>query len=117
MKKFLAAVGTAVVILTGATACNTGQGYADSGYEQVWDNGQYVYVPYGYYQSHRSMYRSRLHPAHHYSSGYVTRHHVTVEHRTTTTVHRNGSRTTTHTRTTHRTITSTHRQRTQRRTH
>lgn len=103
MKKILAAVGTAAVILTGATACGT-QGYSDSGYEQVWDHGHYTYVPYSYYQSHRRLYDNHAHPVHHYSSSYVTSHHVTVQHQTTTTTHSNGSRTTTKhtTTTTHR---------------
>lgn len=103
VKKVLAAVGTAAVLMTGATACGN-QGYADQGYEQVWDGGHYVYVPYSYYTSHRSLYNNHLHPAHHASSSYVKTHHVTVTHRTTTTVHSNGSRTTTrHTTTRHTT--------------
>lgn len=102
MKKILAAVGTAAVILTGATACGT-QGYNDGGYEQVWDGGHYVYVPYSYYTSHRSLYNNHAHPVHHYSSSYVTSHHVTVQHKTTTTTHSNGSRTTTKHTTTKRT--------------
>lgn len=108
MKKVLAkAMATAAFMAMagfGATACNTGSGYTDQGYEQVWDHGHYVYVPYDYYQSHRSYYSNHLHPAHHASSHYVTTHHVTVTHRTTTTVHSNGRTTTRHT-TTHRTTT------------
>lgn len=104
MKKVLAALGTAAVLFTGATACGNQGGYADQGYEQVWDGGHYVYVPYSYYTSHRSLYSNSLHPAHHASSSYVKTHHVTVIHRTTTTVHKNGSRTTTrHTTTRHTT--------------
>lgn len=104
MKKVLAALGTAAVLMTGATACGT-QSYADSGYEQVWDHGHYTYVPYDYYDSHRSLYNNRLHPAHHASSSYVKTHHVKVTHRTTTTVHKDGSRTTTRHTTTRRTTT------------
>jgi hypothetical protein len=103
VQKVLAAVGTAAVLATGATACGN-QGYTDNGYEQVWDHGHYVYVPYDYYTSHRSYYTNSLHPAHHASSSYVKSHHVTVTHRTTTTVHKDGSRTTTrHTTTRHTT--------------
>ena len=104
VKKVLAAVGTAAVLATGATACGN-QGYADNGYEQVWDHGHYVYVPYGYYTSHRSLYSNHLHPAHHASSSYVTSHHVTVTHQTTT--HSNG-RTTTRTTTRRSTTTTRH---------
>lgn len=101
VQKVLAAVGTAAVLATGATACNTGGGgYSDQGYEQVWYNGSYQYVPYSYYQSHRSLYNNHLHPAHHASSSYVTSHHVHVTHQTTTTTHSNGRTTTRRTTTT-----------------
>ena len=102
MKKFLAAVGTAAVILTGATACGSNAGYTDNGYEQVWDHGHSVYVPYSYYQSHRNYYDHTGHAVTRRSSSYVTKHHVTVSHKTTTTVHSNGKRVTKHTTTTHK---------------
>lgn len=101
MKKVLAALGTAAVLLTGATACGT-QTQSNGSYEQVWENGHYVYVPYDYYTSHRSLYNNHAHPAHHRSSSYVTTHHVMVTHKTT--VHSNGRTTTRHT-TTRRTTT------------
>lgn len=97
MKKILAALGTAAVLMTGATACGSGSGY--SGYDQVWDNGHYVYVPDSYYHSHMSQYRG--HTVHHVSSSYVTSHHVTVQHKTVS-LTKGGSRTTTRT-TTHTT--------------
>jgi len=118
VKKVLAKALATAAFMTmagfGATACDSNSGYADQGYEQVWDGGHYVYVPYSYYNSHRSLYSNHFHPAHHASSSYVKSHHVTVTHRTTTTVHKNGSRTTTrHTTTRHtttrRTSGSTHR--------
>jgi hypothetical protein len=87
----------------GVAACGSNPAYTDSGYEQVWDNGHYVYVPYSYYTSHRNLYSNRLHAPHHYTSSYVTSHHVTVTHQTT--VHKNGSRTTTRTTTRHTTTT------------
>lgn len=91
MKRFLAAVGTAAVILTGATACSTDS--PNQGYMQVWEHGRYTYVPYSYYLSHRSYYSNSSHPPHRKSSNYVTTHHVKVTHKTTTTVHKDGSRT------------------------
>lgn len=102
MNKVLAALGTAAVLMTGVTACGSNSGYTDNGYEQVWDHGHYVYVPYDYYNSHRSLYNNHAHPAHHASSSYVKSHHVTVTHKTTTTVHKDGSRTTTRHTTTRR---------------
>lgn len=102
MKKVLAALGTAAVLMTGATACGTQT--QDQGYEYVWDHGHYTYVPYDYYQSHRSYYNG-AHKPKHVSSHYVTTHHVTVTHKTTTTVHKDGSRTTTRHSTTHRSTT------------
>lgn len=103
MKTVLAALGTAAVLMMGATACGTQT--QDNGYEYVWDHGHYTYVPYDYYQSHRSYYNNSAHKPKHVSSHYVTTHHVTVTHKTTTTVHKNGSRTTTRHSTTHRSTT------------
>lgn len=107
MKKVLAAIGTAAVILTGATAC--GSQPVDQGYEYVWDHGVYTYVPYSYYHNHRDYYDHTGHPVRKYSSSYVTKHHVTVVHKTTTTVHSNGKRVTKHTKTVHRSTTRTRR--------
>lgn len=100
MKKFLATIGTAAVILTGATAC--GAQATNPGYAYVWDHGQYTYVPYDYYYSHRNYYDHTGHVVTRRSSSYVTKHHVTVTHKTTTTVHSNGKRVTKHTTTTHK---------------
>lgn len=108
MKKTFAGIVAGIAMGTAAlTGCG---GHNDAGYEQVWYNGSYQYVPYSYYHSHMSLYNNSAHPAHHYSSGYVNSHHVTVQHQTTTTVHSNGSRTTTHrTTTTHHSTTTSRR--------
>lgn len=103
MRKKIAGIVAGIAMGTAAlTGC--GSHHHDAGYEQVWYNGSYQYVPYDYYHSHMSLYNNHAHPAHHFSSSYVNSHHVTVQHQTTTTtVHRNGSRTTTR-----RTTTTTH---------
>jgi hypothetical protein len=91
--KAIASVAFMGVAGIGVSAC--GNQPVDSGYEYVWDHGHYTYVPYDYYYSHRSYYNHTGHPVRKYSSSYVTKHHVTVVHKTTTTVHSNGKRTTT----------------------
>lgn len=101
--KAMASVALLGMSVAGLSACGTQT--QDDGYMQVWDHGHYTYVPYGYYNSHRSLYNNHAHPAHRRSSSYVTTHHVKVEHRTTTTVHKDGSRTTTRHTTTRRTTT------------
>lgn len=102
--KAMASVAFMGMGVAGLSACGTPT--QDAGYVQVWDHGHYTYVPYGYYDSHRSLYNNPAHPAHRRSSSYVTTHHVKVTHRTTTTVHKDGSRTTTHHTTTRRTTKS-----------
>jgi len=106
VKKVLAKAMATAAFMTmagfGVAACGADPGYTDNGYEQVWDHGHYVYVPYDYYNSHRSLYNNHAHPAHHASSSYVKSHHVTVTHKSTTTIHKDGSRTTTRHTTTRR---------------
>lgn len=96
--KVVASVAFMGVAGFGVTAC--GNNPPATSYEQVWENGHYVYVPTSYYQSHRSYYSNTLHPARKVSSSYVKTHHVTVVHKTvvhkTTTVKRHSSKTTTH---------------------
>lgn len=105
MNKRIAVIFAAFVMgLAALTGCSSHR--SNNGYEQVWDNGHYVYVPYDYYHSHLSLYNNSLHPAHHYSSSYVSKHHITVSHTTTTTT-RNGRTTTTNrTTTTHHSTTN-----------
>lgn len=103
--KAIASVAFMGVASFGVSAC--GSQPVDQGYEYVWSNGHYEYVPYSYYHSHRSQYSSTAHPAKRVSSSYVTKHHVTVSHKTTTTVHSNGKRTVKHsTTTTHKKTTT-----------
>lgn len=99
--KALASVAFMAVAGMGVTACT--EESTDQGYMQVWESGHYTYVPYSYYTQHKSYYSNPLHPAHRRSSNYVTTHHVTVTHKSTTTVNKDGSRTTK--RTTTRTTT------------
>lgn len=100
MKRILAALGTTAILLTGATACSDG----DTEVEYV------VVVQYGYYDSHHKYHyystpkQVRVKNSFYKKNQYQYQPHgnqktVTI-HKSTTTVHKDGSRTTKRTTTT-----------------